>query len=348
MISLDSLLLTPSGAKRAEEIGPGDDVYIYRGSNMGVQAVTFVKSVSSEAVAIKYYSKNICVVPKTAKVIVSDDRRKHLSKEKQVSDVGRHDLVHRKFVDISMGTADEPHAYSIGALLGDGCCCEGKNAIYISSDSRHIPQFVGEQLGAKHIRKQRGDNYTYIISNGIGCAGNVGHPAVICHHYNKWCKNRKAHQKIVNLDIIKTWNRDSCIRFLSGLLDTDGSIEVDDMRITVNWFSQSKSIIDGIYFIILSLWQTEPLICVDGRSKYVNGPVYKIYVRKNLFSKRILEECSPHLLKKKCGEFVGRTHKACYGFIKPQFICQGEQRFLDFGFDGFFITSNQGVLVRGD
>jgi hypothetical protein len=342
MITPDSFIMTPNGACQIENLSIGDEVYICNNGKITISNIKNKETYISKIYKIMYYNQCVAKVSNVT-FFTSDERRKHLCKEKLLNNISKHDVLYRKFVSAPLGNKNEVHAYSLGALLGDGCKYSG-NSIHISADNKNIPEFVAQQLNAKFIRKNK-NNYTYIISNGMGNAGNRGHDRVMCHYYDLWCKNRLAHEKIIDLNEVIKWNRQSSIALVAGLLDTDGSLEYDNGRLTVSWFSQSISIINGLQHIILSLWQVKPKVCVDNRNKYVNGPVYKLYVKKNMFSKKIFNDCSPFLKKRNINTF-NIKHKAKYCFIQPNFSFLGMGDVVSLGFNGYLITANQGLLLK--
>ncbi len=101
---------------------------------------------------------------------------------------------------------------------------------------------------------------------------------------------------VPGLDIIKTWNRESLLKYLAGLIDTDGSVFVDSWdNLNVKIGMQALPVIESVKYAMLALWQTPVSITVEKRKKYVNGPIYNIGISSNAFSKRILKELSCYL-----------------------------------------------------
>ena len=40
--------------------------------------------------------------------------------------------------------------------------------------------------------------------------------------YKDWCSGKLAHEKVVDWRDIDKWNKESCLKFLAGIVDTDG------------------------------------------------------------------------------------------------------------------------------
>lgn len=181
---------------------------------------------------------------------------------------------------------DIPYAYSIGALLGDGCGTEGgKSYIIISSENNLIPSKVAKELQASNLKKLHPNNHSYKISINQ-----------LPEEYKLWCHKRKAHEKQCNLMRILSWNRPSRLAFIAGLLDTDGSVSnrSDGIQITISM--QAKPVIDVLKILFLDLWGYEPSISIDNREKYKNGPVYNLRLKHNYFGKKILNDLDPHIV----------------------------------------------------
>ena len=69
--------------------------------------------------------------------------------------------------------------------------------------------------------------------------------------------NNLAHEKTCNINIIRTWTRHSQLQFLAGLIDTDGSISVQDGRLTIRLGMQAKDVIDAVELLLLDLFQVQ-------------------------------------------------------------------------------------------
>ena len=105
-----------------------------------------------------------------------------------------------------------------------------------------------------------------------------------------------AYEKTCDLDIIKTWNRESQLAYLAGLLDTDGCVQVIDGSLRIDWNMQAWDVMNSVKDLLLSLFQYRAKLQVDNRSKYKNGPVFCIVIKNNMFNKRILKQLDRYLV----------------------------------------------------
>jgi hypothetical protein len=234
--------------------------------------------------------------------------------------------IHRKLIKIPCGEVSEPHAYAIAALLGDGCSRQGtSNTIDISSGDQNVPKKVASVLGAQTIKRNWEDNYTWHIRAG----DTYSRETLNCHYYAEWCKGKYAHEKICDLETIKTWDRESCLEFLAGLIDTDGSVHGTG-RLIVAFGCQSRSVVEAFAYLVYRLFQYKPAIHMDNRPKYFNGPIYQAKVNSTFFAKRILKEIDPYLASpnrkwKPEYEMIG-NHNSHSDYTKPQagepYLCQ--------------------------
>ena len=205
----------------------------------------------------------------------------------------------RKYIDDVGGDIHEPHAYSLGAMMGDGCCKQSTRKLYISSENSEIPKAVAKELGCVFY-KNSGGNFTWCLSMEEKNTSHFGNSIpVLMNYYDDWCRDRYAHEKTCDINIIKTWTRDSQLRFLAGLIDTDGSISVvgrSDNELKIMLSMQAKGVIDAVKYLFLSLWQIELCYLIDDRKKYKNGPCHVLYLNNNFCAKRALKELSPHIV----------------------------------------------------
>jgi phage terminase large subunit-like protein len=276
-----TLVMTPKGPVPIEEIRPGDKVYDEFGKEISVLK-TFENG-SKEVVELTNRGQVWGESTDTHTWLTDDDSRKTI-KERKVSEFRKGIRILRQEVSCPLGEVEEPHAYAIGALLGDGCSRQGTlTNIHISSADEGVVKKVQDIVG-KSYRKQHEDNYTWIIEQAT------------CNHYKEWCHKRYAHEKIVDLNIVKRWNRNSLLSFVAGLIDTDGSVYVTrENNVCIQIGMQAKSVIEACKYAFLALWNLDPTIGKDDRDKYINGPVYYARVANNAYSLRALRELTPYL-----------------------------------------------------
>ncbi len=281
-----TLIMTPNGVVEIQNLQPGQIVYAYNVKKNLIEEVP-VKEVfyqgKKEVVDLINHNKKLGSFTLDHQFLFfrESTRKTFVGK---LGDYKKGDYIVRRFVDTPMGQINEPQAYLLGAMLGDGCCKQKSNTrIYISSNDEAVVSKVATSINATY-KKNGGKNYTWCIE---------GKPN---KYYDLWCRDKYAHEKIVDLEVIKTWNRKSCIAFLAGLMDTDGSLCISNKMINIRIGMQAKLVIDAIKYLFLSLFQYEANITIDKRDKYKNGPIYNIGFRNNLFGKRILKELDSELV----------------------------------------------------
>jgi len=291
---------TTKGLKNIEDIEVGDYVYGYDES--GNVTPTRVEQKHDQGI------KDVVDLVHSRKVYatVTEDHRfltynpaTGIESVKRVADMYGHEKIRREFIEASCGEVDEPQAYAVGALLGDGCSKQGNKSIHISGNDEEIILKVKKQLNAQHHYKQNINNYTWVISDNEklkrrGYAG-FREPRPFCNLYEEWCSDRYAHEKIADINIIKKWNRRSCLDYLAGLIDTDGSVGVTSNNLQISFHSQSISILESVKFLFQQLFFVDVTIYEDKRDKYVNGNVFFIQLKNNLHCQRILKELDPYI-----------------------------------------------------
>jgi hypothetical protein len=302
-------VLTSVGIKNIEDIQVGDLVYDEYGKPIRVKQ-TFENGLK-EVVELTNRGQVWAEATDNHTFLTSNSSKGGL-KELRVSEFVRDTGIHRVEVDAPMGTDSYMSAYSIGALLGDGCSRQAGNYIHISSDSYHIPTKVAQQIDGTIIPPK--SNYTWKIKDF----------QMKPVFYDSWCNGRYAHQKTVDLEEVKNWDRQSLVALTAGIIDTDGSVYIDKWdTLTIQCEMQAKSVIEYLQWAFLSLWQTPTSIQISDREKYVNGPCWTIKVANNAYTKRMLFELDAELVtphkkwKPEYSDLVAkRTNPNCIGISK--------------------------------
>lgn len=278
---------TTNGLKQIKDIIPGDYVFSKEGRPIRVKALMD----KGQCEVFDLCNNGRVLVTATVEHRwLSYDPRKESESVRTTGDLTKYIGIASRYYDFEVGAVDEPHAYAIGALIGNGCCNERGNLLYISHGDELVPAKVAYILGLPH-KKNRGVNHTWAIG--------VPHEKPQCNWYNEWLKNKKSHTKSVDLGTIKSWNRRSLLSFVAGLLDTDGSVLFTGKEIQIRWDMQAKSGIEALQYALLALWQYEKEIYVDNRQKYKNGPVLQVGIKHIWHCKRILKELDPYLVNPK-------------------------------------------------
>lgn len=276
-----TLVQTILGPKKIEEITSADTVYDENG--LPVKVLRVFKNGPKKVVEVLHNTKIMVEATEEHNFLT-----KHIRSDK---------LVNRKLIDTYEGVKivrneiirDQGipvnYAYAIGALLGDGCSRK-KHISYIevSSEDAKIPSKIAELLKASRIRKNHPSNFTYSI-----------YLDTVPEEYKLWCNGRYAHEKTCDIKRILSWDRNSRLAFLAGLIDTDGSVcnLPDGLQIDISM--QAKTVVEAAQVLFLDLWNFAPNIRQDKRDKYKNGPVYVLRFKHNYFGKKILKDLDPYI-----------------------------------------------------
>lgn len=296
-------VLTPNGPVEIQNIKIGDKVYGYNNDG-SISLTTVINTIDCGEKEVFELTNNNRVLDISSKdhVYLTETRnsKKIYTRQEKVEDFKNRKKsvsIVRKFVDVPCGKINEPHAYVIGALLGDGCSRQGKKIICISSESDDIPKKLAEIIGCGYYRNSE-KNYTYCLSYESARKG-PNRKEVHVNYYKEWIKGRYAHEKIIDWDIVNNWDRNSSLALLAGLIDTDGSVGVNGGILTIQFGSQSMSLINAFNNLFFKLFQYKPTIIRDKRDKYKNGPFFSVSIRNNLFTKRAIRELNVFLQKNK-------------------------------------------------
>lgn len=298
-IAEGSEILTTKGLKNIEDIEIGDYVYGY--NKDGTVTPTRVEQKHNQGVKEVWdYVNNGRVIETATKdhrwlVKTSRNDKTEVSEAK---DFKADRKIVREFIKSPCGDVNFNEAYALGAFLGDGCSRQGKQSYHISGADEEVIKHVSDILDCGYY-KQSKDNYTWCVgyNNKIAVGENtrLGLDKPYLQHYDSWCENKYAHEKIVDLEVVKTWDRETCLKFLAGLIDTDGSVCINKNILNIQFTSQSMSLVRSVQFLIHQLFQYKAKIHTDKRDKYVNGPVHLINIKNNLHSKVILKELTRYL-----------------------------------------------------
>lgn len=273
-----TFVATPSGPIAIEDLSVGDFVYDETGQPIQV-AKTFSNG-CKPVVDVVHRGKVLATCTENHQFLGRRNCRPNSKGMWSASRFRQKDTqVSRVFVSAELGQVYEPHAYALGALLGDGCSMSHTREYHISSEDATIPEAVAQTLGG-WPKRQHETNYTYAIKD-----------AARCSWYDVWCRGRKAHEKTCYIEVLKTWDRESLLCFVAGLLDTDGSVYFNQYNnLCLSLEMQAKPVVEAFQWALLALWQIDAAIYRYDRDKYVNGPGYALRVGSNVDSVRALRE----------------------------------------------------------
>jgi len=274
-----TLVKTPQGARTIESLRPGDLVYGYNAD--GTVTPTKVTAVWDQGV------KDVVDLVWSGKVLASStvdhkwlahNTYKNTRTVKPLKDFNSRDKIATEYVAAPGGDFVNKTAYALGAFLGDGCSRDP--GLRISSTDTAILDHISEVLGVGWQHSGH-DNYTNFFPGAKKSA---------IHMYDAWVSNKYAHEKLAEIGELRKWTRESQLDFLAGIIDTDGSVGLQDGRLVIRLGMQAKAVVDTVDALLLDLFQVQTLRGVDNRLKYKNGPVHTLTVGSNLECRRILRE----------------------------------------------------------
>jgi len=217
---------------------------------------------------------------------------------KKVKDFNFRDRVVRKELALPLGNTHDPYAYALGAFLGDGCSTEC--GLRISSANELIPEKVAGLLNTTYL-KLRSNNFSYIIHSQ-----RPGVKYIFSDFYEQHIRNKKAHEKTVDWSAIYSWDRETLLNFVAGIIDTDGSVNVgkafNKNTLCISLGMQAEQVVRAVQYAVFVLWQYESTITCKNRwganpdYAYKNGPLFKFTINNNNICKRIIKELDPYLV----------------------------------------------------
>lgn len=279
-LAKDTLVATPSGPRRIQDISVGDEVYSELGTPIRVLR-TFSTGIKT---VYDLTNRGVNWVSATPEHVFQVITPYNHIEEKKVSELGRDDKIRRVHISAPLGTKHIAEAYVLGALLGDGCSREDVRSVRLSSGIQDVPSHCASIIG-NTARKLHEANYTW----------DIGYADI--PFYNEWCRGRYAHEKIIDLEEIKTWDRNSLLNLVAGLLDTDGTVYIDkNNELSLSLNMQAKPVVDAFHYAVLALWQVNLNYTIDNRPKYKNGPVHSVYTRSNTTIRHIMKELDQYIV----------------------------------------------------
>ena len=163
------------------------------------------------------------------------------------------------------------HPYVIGAMLGDGCCA-GNNYLTISSKDNIIPNRILSLLNGSELYDNKANyNWTFKDENGHLIKTDILPPSV----------RERAEYKYIPCEY-KYGSIEQRLELIRGLMDTDGSIQIDQRDNhkaggTITFTSISLMLILDVQEVLQSLGYSST-ISEDKRDKYTTGVAYRLII----------------------------------------------------------------------
>lgn len=179
--------------------------------------------------------------------------------------------------NVSNGEYDRDKAWLLGALTGDGYL--RKNGATFSNEDKEVVEKMRTSLALldAELVKSKTREYDYVIkTGGVGCKGSPFRRFI-----NKsGLVGKRSHEKRVPKEIM-SGGVDAWAGFLSGYMDTDGSVSVKNRKKQplAYWSSVNRSLLEDCQYLLslLNINSAIHLICDEGIKK-VNG--YTVNTRK--------------------------------------------------------------------
>ena len=278
-----TMVMTPTGPVAIENIKVGDTVYSEHGEPIKVLK-TFDNGIKSTGY-FKYKKQEVVRCTSDHRFLVRVGSRKSAGTiEASPTNWKSHYKIVKKQVVTPLGNVSFPEAYALGALLGDGCSRAAGKKIIISGQCEAVIQEVAKSLNTTFKRVAEKHNYDWSL--GIESFT----------HYDTWCKARYAHEKIVDIQVLKQWDRQSLLAFVAGLIDTDGTLfKTSTGRLCFGLSMQARSVIDAFVWACQALWQVKLPIHTTHRAKYKNGPMHDARTTKYEEIKYIFSELNSYI-----------------------------------------------------
>ena len=163
------------------------------------------------------------------------------------------------------------HPYVIGAMLGDGCCA-GNNYLTISSKDNIVPNRILSLLNGSELYDNKANyNWTFKDKNGHLIKTDILPSSV----------RERAEYKYIPCEY-KYGSIEQRLELIRGLMDTDGSIQIDQRDNhkaggTITFTSISLMLILDVQEVLQSLGYSST-ISKDKRDKYTTGIAYRLII----------------------------------------------------------------------
>jgi RecA/RadA recombinase len=295
-----TLVSTPYGPMPIEDLKEGDEVMGYN-KDGSISPTRVVKVVcSGKKVVYEVRNKHQVMAESTLEhrwgcYSIREGAKSFCEETLDGLDRSSRKRVIRKFVDYKFGEKHEPHAYAIGALLGDGCSRQGVSNIHISSPNCDVPLKVQSVLNAKNCYKQSEGNNTYVISNSRGKG--LNQDTLVCNMFNEHLRGKYSHEKNFPLHLIADWDRESILNLIAGLIDTDGSVtNTDNKYLRLSYSSTSLGLHETFSDLIYLVFQVKPTVCIDSREG--RRDCYNANISDNFNVTRILRTLGDRIVSK--------------------------------------------------
>lgn len=321
-LSGDTLIMTPEGPIPIKDLQQGDLIYGFNAD--GSVSITTVKHKFKTGIkeVTEIWNKNKLLGACTdehkwltydSNCVFKSDRKLH-GVEYEFKDINtKTKFISRALPDIPCGYTNEPHAYAIGAMIGDGTCpTKNGKTLLLSSKDDQVPNKIARILEGEV--KQISEYMFKIQKYEINKRTKNLFSNIKLNYYKEWLAKENFQTKNFDWNIVDDWDRISCLELLAGLTDTDGNFYYHKSEGNLEWSYNSSNLelIKNIQKLIFKLFQFRAVIKQDTRLEKYNGSHYKLRVRSSFTSIRMCKELTPFLAKEH------KRFKEEYNNIKPK------------------------------
>lgn len=272
-------IATPFGPVPIEKLQVGDLVFDENGKEIEVEAV--LDQGIKEVVEIKHRGKVMAESTLDHKWIGREFRSKEY-REISPKDFPLQTVLKRAEYTPRMGYRNEPKAYAVGVMLGSRFPSYRTDKMYLQNESAHVAEKVASVLNAEFRLVSDTESIWEFEAEHFD-------------YYAEWCRGRIPKQKVLDLDIIKSWNRYSLLQFLAGVIDSAGTLYVEKDKpntVIMGIGFTSKSVVEGVMWTLNALFGAKCQLSEDPRSGrgFFSGPYYFIRSSDHHTNIRILNE----------------------------------------------------------
>jgi ATP-dependent Lon protease len=241
--------------------------------------------------------------------------------------------------------------YIIGAWLGDGCSSKAQ----ITNQDAAILSYMRTELKKDNLNLNYISKYDYSITSDVN---NFPHPGISkttgfeFENKNIFLETLRHYDLINNKHIphdYKTNDRNTRLQILAGLLDTDGSFEIDNRCYSI--IQKNKRLSDDIVFIARSLGFAATQTECDKYCVYNNEKCYGLYYNVTIYGDNINE--IPIKCPRKQATYKPRQKNALVSNIT--IVPMGKGNYYGFELDNnhryvlgnFTVTHNTSLVKEG-
>lgn len=297
-VRLQELVATPRGPVAIKDLTLGQEIYGYNpDGTVGITRVVAKEFTGrKKLLRLGRRGREVCAVTPEHRFLARWRNHKHDNLREEVLTaedlvVQRRKKFARVFIDAPLGDVDVPDAYAVGAMIGNGCKYDGYH-LKVSSATSAVPEHMARILGC-YCLKVLGHNHTWNLSSRS--SQDKKHSEIIKTSCDEWFRGLYSHDKYIDRSLVSKWNRESCLKLLAGLTDTDGSVVLQtDGTLRWAYSTGSRRLAEDVQWLVYWLFGKKPGLTEHFRRGSLE---YTIHVICNLNVRRMLRQISPFMVE---------------------------------------------------